>query len=35
MKSAKAAESYGAYLDIRGQSTEDPLVLEARRRAAR
>ena len=35
MKSARAAESYGAYLDLRGQSTEDPMVLEARRRAAR
>jgi tetratricopeptide (TPR) repeat protein len=28
-----AADSYAAYLAIRGQSTEDPLVPEARRRA--
>lgn len=34
LKSAKAAESYGAYVQIRGKSTEDPLLAEARRRAA-
>ena len=34
LKSTKAAESYKAYLDIRGPSTEDPLVPEVRRRAA-
>ncbi len=33
LKSARAAESYRAYLDIRGNSTEDPLVPDARRRA--
>ena len=33
LKSAKAAESYKAYLDIRGKSAEDPLVAEIRRRA--
>jgi tetratricopeptide (TPR) repeat protein len=32
LKSAKAAESYRNYLDIRGKSTEDPLVPEVRRR---
>jgi tetratricopeptide (TPR) repeat protein len=35
LKSAKAAESYGAYLAIRGKSTEDPFVPEARKRAGR
>ena len=35
LKSAKAAESYKAYLDIRGKSKEDPLVPEVRRRATR
>jgi tetratricopeptide (TPR) repeat protein len=35
LNSAKAAESYRAYLDIRGTSAEDPLVPEARRRAGR
>ena len=34
LKSTKFAESYGAYLEIRGKSTEDPLVPEVRRRAA-
>jgi tetratricopeptide (TPR) repeat protein/tRNA A-37 threonylcarbamoyl transferase component Bud32 len=33
LNSAKAAESYKAYLDIRGKSTEDLLVPEVRRRA--
>lgn len=32
LKSAKAAESYQAYLAIRGNSKEDPLVPEVRRR---
>ena len=30
MKSTRAAESYRAYLDIRGRSTEDPRVAELR-----
>lgn len=30
LKSARAAESYRAYLDIRGRSTEDPRVAELR-----
>jgi tetratricopeptide (TPR) repeat protein len=34
LKSAKAAESYQAYLAIRGNSNEDPLVPEIRRRLA-
>ena len=34
LNSAKAAESYRAYLDIRGKSTEDPLLPDVRRRAA-
>ena len=34
LKSAKAAESYRAYLAIRGKSTEDPLLPDVRRRAA-
>jgi hypothetical protein len=33
MKKPEAAASYKAYLDIRGASTEDPLVADARRRA--
>jgi tetratricopeptide (TPR) repeat protein len=33
LKSAGAAESYRAYLSIRGQSKEDPLLPEVRRRA--
>jgi tetratricopeptide (TPR) repeat protein len=33
LKSARAGESYKAYLDIRGKSTEDPFVPEVRRRA--
>jgi tetratricopeptide (TPR) repeat protein len=33
LKSTRFAESYRAYLDIRGKSTEDPLVKEVRRRA--
>jgi tetratricopeptide (TPR) repeat protein len=33
LKSERSAESYRAYLDIRGQSTEDALVEEIRRRA--
>ncbi|MGE5198338.1 MAG: tetratricopeptide repeat protein, partial [Rhodospirillaceae bacterium] len=32
LNSTKAAESYRAYLDIRGKSSEDPLVPEARKR---
>jgi tetratricopeptide (TPR) repeat protein len=32
LNSAKAAESFKAYLDIRGKSAEDPLVAEVRRR---
>jgi hypothetical protein len=35
MNSADFAESYREYLNIRGHSTEDPLVPEARRRANR
>ena len=34
LNSTKAAESYRAYLDIRGKSSEDPLVPEVRKRAA-
>jgi tetratricopeptide (TPR) repeat protein len=34
LKSTRFAESYRAYLDIRGTSTEDPLVPDVRRRAA-
>ena len=34
LRSGKALESYRAYLDIRGKSTEDPLVVEARASAA-
>jgi len=33
LNSAKAAESYRAYLAIRGKSTEDPLAADARKRA--
>jgi hypothetical protein len=33
LKSTRAAESYRAYLDIRGQSKDDPLVPEIRKRA--
>jgi eukaryotic-like serine/threonine-protein kinase len=33
LKSAGFAESYRTYLDIRGKSSEDPLVAEVRRRA--
>jgi serine/threonine protein kinase/tetratricopeptide (TPR) repeat protein len=33
MKSARFTESYRRYLDIRGNSTEDPLVREVRKRA--
>jgi eukaryotic-like serine/threonine-protein kinase len=33
MKTAGFVESYRAYLNIRGNSTEDPLVPEVRRRA--
>ena len=33
LKSTRVGESYKAYLDIRGTSTEDPLVPGARRRA--
>jgi tetratricopeptide (TPR) repeat protein len=32
LKSAKAADAYRAYLDIRGNSKEDPLAADARRR---
>ena len=35
LKSTNFADSYRAYLAIRGASTDDPLVAEARRRAAR
>ena len=35
LKTAGFAESYQAYLDIRGKSNEDPLVPEVRRRAGR
>ncbi len=35
LKNATFAESYASYLDIRGQSTEDPLLPEVRRRAGR
>ena len=35
LKSTNFADSYRAYLDIRGASTDDPLVAEARRRAAK
>jgi tetratricopeptide (TPR) repeat protein len=35
LNSAKAAESYRAYLDIRGKSTEDPLLPDVRKRATR
>ena len=34
LRNARFAESYRAYLDIRGKSTEDPLLPEVRRRAA-
>jgi tetratricopeptide (TPR) repeat protein len=34
LNSSKSAESYRAYLDIRGKSTEDPLVADARKRAS-
>ena len=34
LNSTKAAESYRAYLDMRGKSTEDPLLPDVRRRAA-
>ena len=34
LNSSKSAESYRAYLDIRGKSTEDPLLPDVRRRAA-
>ena len=34
LKSAKAAESYQAYLDIRGRANDDPLAADARRRIA-
>jgi serine/threonine protein kinase/tetratricopeptide (TPR) repeat protein len=34
LKSARAGESYRAYLEIRGKSTEDPLVADVRRRLA-
>ncbi len=33
LKSTRFAESYRAYLDIRGKSADDPLVAEVRRRA--
>jgi tetratricopeptide (TPR) repeat protein len=33
LNSSKAVESFRAYLDIRGKSTEDPLVPDARKRA--
>jgi eukaryotic-like serine/threonine-protein kinase len=35
LNNARFAESYRAYLDIRGRSTEDPLLPDVRRRAAR
>ena len=34
LKSTKFAESYGAYLEMRGKSTEDPLVPDVRTRVA-
>ena len=34
LNTASFAESYRAYLDIRGKSTEDPLVPDVRRRAS-
>ena len=34
LKNANFADSYRAYLAIRGKSSEDPLVADARRRAA-
>jgi tetratricopeptide (TPR) repeat protein/tRNA A-37 threonylcarbamoyl transferase component Bud32 len=34
LKNTNFSESYGAYLESRGKSTEDPLVPEVRRRAA-
>ncbi|MGE3889656.1 MAG: hypothetical protein AB7H81_24795, partial [Vicinamibacterales bacterium] len=34
LKSTRIAESYRAYLDIRGRSTDDPLVPELRKRVA-
>ena len=33
MNTAKFVESYRSYLNIRGQSTEDPLLPDVRRRA--
>ncbi len=33
LNSAKASDSFRAYLDIRGKSTEDPLAADARKRA--
>ena len=35
LNTARFAESYRAYLAIRGQSKEDPLLPDVRRRAAR
>ena len=35
LKNAGFAESYRAYLDIRGTSSEDPLLPDVRRRAGR
>jgi tetratricopeptide (TPR) repeat protein/tRNA A-37 threonylcarbamoyl transferase component Bud32 len=34
LKSARSTQSYRAYLDIRGESSEDPLVAEVRQRTA-
>ena len=33
LKSTRFAESYRAYIDMRGKSADDPLVAEVRRRA--
>ena len=33
LNNAASADSYRAYLNIRGKSTEDPLLPEVRRRA--
>ena len=35
LKSERFAEAYRAYLDIRGQSKEDPLLPDVRRRTGR
>ncbi len=35
LKNPGSADSYRAYLDIRGKPSEDPLLSEVRRRAGR